>query len=101
MFSASEKEKQKKLGHKPWHRKWQVVEQEEKNQCDPTLEHPSLRTPRLMKVPLLKAVPSLHHAPTRHGSKNPQAKLSGTPPRLLQTKLERGKKEGGGGMIPR
>jgi len=96
MFSASEKEKQKKLGHKPWHRKWQVVEQEEKNQCDPTLEHPSLRTPRLMKVPLLKAVPSLHHAPTRHGSKNPQAKLSGTPPRLLQTKLERGKKEGGG-----
>jgi hypothetical protein len=97
VISASEKEKQKKLGHKPWHRKWQVVEQEEKNQCDPTLEHPSLRTPRLMKAPLLKAVLSLHHAPTRHGSKNPQAKLSGTPPRLLQTKLEREKKEEGGG----
>jgi hypothetical protein len=96
VISASEKEKQKKLGHKPWHRKWQVVEQEEKNQYDPTLEHPSLRTPRLMKVPLLKAVPSLHHAPTRDGSKNPQANLSGTPPRVLQTKLEREKKEEGG-----
>jgi hypothetical protein len=100
MFSASEKEKKKKLGHKPWHRKWQVVEREEKNQYDPTLEYPSLRTPRLMKVPLLKAVPSLHHAPTRHGSKNPQANLSGTPPQVVANKTRKGKK-GGGGMIPR